>query len=75
MLGGAMISMGRTLEKLGPKRQFTRVRGSRILRSSQAQSSTKLLLLDRSFVACYALSNVSTDVEYHREPRPVRQSA
>ena len=26
MLSGAMISMGRTLEKLGPKRQFIRVR-------------------------------------------------
>jgi hypothetical protein len=30
----AMISMGRTLEKLGPKRQFTRVRGRGVLGSS-----------------------------------------
>jgi hypothetical protein len=27
VLRGAMISMGRTLEKLGPERQFTLVRG------------------------------------------------
>jgi hypothetical protein len=27
VLSGAMISMGRTLEKLGPERQFTLVRG------------------------------------------------
>jgi hypothetical protein len=34
VLGGAMISMGRTLEQLGPKRQFTRVRGRHVLPSS-----------------------------------------
>ena len=73
MLGGAMISMGRTLEKLGPKRQFTRVRGSRILRSSQAQS----------FYEGYCFWTVASShamlsptyqrtLEYHREPRPVR---
>ena len=33
VFGGAMMSMGRTLEKLGPKRLFTRVRGRGILRS------------------------------------------
>jgi hypothetical protein len=27
VLSGAMISMGRTLENLGPERQFTLVRG------------------------------------------------
>jgi hypothetical protein len=33
-----MISMGRLLEKPGPKRYFTRVRGSEILQSSFAMS-------------------------------------
>jgi hypothetical protein len=33
VLGGAMNSMGKTLEKPGPERLFTRVRGRDILRS------------------------------------------
>jgi hypothetical protein len=41
VLGGAMISMGRTLEKLGLQRYFTRVRGSGILRTSSLRSSRK----------------------------------
>jgi hypothetical protein len=38
--GGHDLSMGRTLEKLGPKRQFTRVRGIGFLRSSQPEIAT-----------------------------------
>jgi hypothetical protein len=38
VLSGAMIPMGRLLEKLGPQRLFTRVRGRGILRSLYAGS-------------------------------------
>jgi hypothetical protein len=46
VLSGAMISMGKLLEKLGPKRYVTRVRGREILRSSHKSHPILSCFLD-----------------------------
>ena len=45
MLSGVMVSMSMLLEKLGPKRLFTRVRGREVLSSSSTAGGRLMALL------------------------------